>query len=77
MNKDRKLNLDELQKEFDQILNSLSRKDLVRWLENDRKKQLERLLSGKPVIVCSINNVQVAKPDSVQEPYFEGLSLAA
>lgn len=48
-----KFNLDELQKEFDKIINSFTDEFLLNWFELDEEKQFNSLLNGKTIILSS------------------------
>jgi len=46
-----KLDLVNLQKQFDQILNSLSKEEILAWVEKDKEEQCALMLSGAKISI--------------------------
>lgn len=57
----RELNIEEIDRKFDELLNSLSREEVMNWLEKDRENQLTELLCGGTISITSpsMNEVKV------------------
>ncbi|MCE3279684.1 MAG: hypothetical protein K0S44_1875 [Bacteroidetes bacterium] len=51
MSKKSKLDLVSLQKQFDQILGSLTNEEVLAWIEQDKEEQCALMLSGSKISV--------------------------
>jgi len=52
--KNKELNIDELRKQFKEILNSITSEEIANWLVQDEENQAQKLLNGNTIVVENI-----------------------